>query len=416
MPRSFDVAVIGGGVIGLSIARSTAARGAQVVVLEADRIGRSASYGNAGLIVPSFSLPLANPQSIRGLPDLLWGKDRSLKLKLRLDPAFLRWTLQFLAACRQERMLATARAISMLAKHSLDLMAQWDTTGGQFGFQQKGWLHLYQTAAGLEAGRAEAEMLRGIGMTVDELTAAEALEFEPGLVESPFGALYYPGEAQVDPVAFCHWLAERAIEENVQIIESTHVERLIAEETRVVGVQLADDQLHVGKVVVAAGAWSGQLTQPLLGWLPLEPAKGYSLTFVDAARKPDRPLMWVEKHVVMTPFDDRLRVTTGLDLVGFDDGMDKAMEVKLQETAADWVGEVSAESDPQAWFGYRPLTPDGRPILGPTERYPNLFLATGHGQLGVTLAPATGELLAAQLTGEAAPVDTQPFSPARFCL
>jgi D-amino-acid dehydrogenase len=126
--------------------------------------------------------------------------------------------------------------------------------------------------------------------------------------------------------------------------------------------------------------------------------------------------MWVEKHVVMTPFGDRLRVTTGLDLVGFDDGMDKTMTVKLQEAAAGWVGEASGESDPEAWFGYRPLTPDGRPILGPTERYPNLLLATGHGQLGVTLAPATGEVVAAQLTGEAAPVDPEPFSPARFGL
>lgn len=416
MAGSIDVIIVGGGVIGLAIARSAAERGAQVIVLEADRIGQGASYGNAGLIVPSFSLPLANPAAIKGLPDLLWGQDRSLKLKPRLELGFLRWTLQFFAASRRDKMLATARARGRLAAHSLDLMTQWDPGGEQFGLKQRGWLHLYQTAAGLKAGRQEASLLGGFGVKVEQLTGAEARALEPALADDLAGALYYPLEAQVDPYNFCQWLAERAVEKGVQIIESAPVENLISEATGVVGVQLADEQVRADKIVVAAGAWTGRLVRPLLGWLPLEPAKGYSLTYPSAAQKPSRPLMWVEKHVVMTPFEAKLRVTTGLDLVGFSDGLDNRMVAKLEKTAASWVGESRAQAEANGWYGYRPLTADGRPILGPSSRYPNLYLATGHGQLGVTLAAGSADLIASMLAAEEPPLDPSQFSPSRLGL
>jgi D-amino-acid dehydrogenase len=416
MAKTIDVLIIGGGVIGLAIAKAAAEKGADVMVLEADRIGRGSSYGNAGLIVPSYCLPLANPQAIKGLPDLLWGEERSLRLKLRLDLNFLRWTLHFLAASRQEKMMTSAALRRQLAQRSLALFSEWEAEGASFGFRRRGWLHLYQSEKGLSAGRREAELLRRLGTKVEELSPMETIGLEPTVPDSVVGALFFPAEAQVEPYPFCRWLAERAIAAGAQIVERQPAGQLSLEQGRIIGWQADQQLLQAGAYVVAAGAWSGRLIKPLGGSLLLEPAKGYSLTFQSANNRPARPLMLVDRHVVITPFADTLRLTTGLDLAGFDERLDSGALAKLHRAAATWVGSEPDRIASEAWFGYRPLTPDGLPVLGPAAAQPNLFLACGHGQLGITLAPASGEMMAALLAGEAPPVEAAPFSPARLGL
>jgi D-amino-acid dehydrogenase len=417
MAESVDVLIVGGGAIGLCSALSAAERGAQVLLVEANQIGHGSSYANAGLIVPSFSLPLANPEAIKELPSLLWGRDKSLHLKPRLDPAFFRWTLKFLAASRQKRMLKTAAQLSRLGQHSLEKIQGWDPDGKHFDFQRHGWLHLYESEKGFQQGIDEAELLREIGMAVDELTPAEIRELEPALENKINGGLHYSQEAQLEPYEFCDWVARRAEESGVSIRQDTPVIRLSGSNGHIRGAELQGETIRAGEYLIAAGAWTSQLVAPLIGWLPMEPAKGYSVTYKSPARKPNRPLMWAEKHVVMTPFKDQLRLTTGLDLVGFDDSLSADMIAKLRRTAGHWTRDAGGgEQEPEAWYGYRPLTPDGLPIIGRTAQYNNLHLATGHGQLGITLAPVTGDLVAAELAGSKPPLDPASLSPARFNL
>lgn len=413
MTKSVDVAVIGGGVIGLAIARAAAQRGATVIVIEADRLGRAASFANAGLIVPSFSLPLSNPEAIKGLPGLLWGDDRSLNLKLRPNPGFLRWILAFLGASRRENMLKTAAVRSRLGQRSLALFSSWDPDGSAFGLRPEGWLHLYQTESGWRTGLAEAELIQELGLPVEEWGPAQVAAGEPGLSAEVVGGLYFPSEARLRPYRLCQWLAEQAAQLDVKIFEGMPVVRLTTDGHRIAAAELPAGTVVAQSFVIATGAWSSRLVRPLIGWLPLEPAKGYSLTYRALASKPTQPLMWAEKHVVMTPYSDKLRLTTGLDLVGFDDGLDPAAIAKLRASAEPW---LASEAAGEPWYGYRPLTPDGLPILGPTARYRNLFLATGHGQLGMTLAPASGEIMADQLMGEDPGPEALLVSPARFGL
>jgi D-amino-acid dehydrogenase len=150
--------------------------------------------------------------------------------------------------------------------------------------------------------------------------------------------------------------------------------------------------------------------------LPVQPARGHSLTWERTAGAPNLPLMFGEAHVIATPMGHNLRMTTGLDLVGFRPGLDPGRVATIRSAAAAYLPGLDLPGEPEAWYGYRPLTPDSRPIIGPLRRIPNLILATGHGQLGMTLAPITGDLVSAMLRGEAPALDPSPFLPARFGL
>jgi D-amino-acid dehydrogenase len=150
--------------------------------------------------------------------------------------------------------------------------------------------------------------------------------------------------------------------------------------------------------------------------LPVQPARGHSLTWERPPQAPDLPLMFGEAHVIATPMGPSLRMTTGLDLVGFRPGLDPGRVAAIRAAAAAYLPDLALPGEPEAWYGFRPLTPDSRPIIGPLRRIPNLVLATGHGQLGITLAPITGELVTAMIRGEAPALDPSPFLPARFGL
>jgi D-amino-acid dehydrogenase len=150
--------------------------------------------------------------------------------------------------------------------------------------------------------------------------------------------------------------------------------------------------------------------------LPVQPARGHSLTWARPAMAPDLPLMFGEAHVIATPMGHSLRMTTGLDLVGFRPGLDAGRVATIRAAAQNYLPGLTLPAEAEAWYGYRPLTPDSRPIIGPLRRIPNLILATGHGQLGMTLAPITGELVTAMVRGEAPALDPSPFLPARFGL
>lgn len=408
-----DVVVIGGGVIGLSVAAFAAESGAKVILLERDELGQACSYANAGLIVPSFSLPLAGPSTLRQLPQLLFGKHRMVGFRPRLDPGLYRWVLRFFQACSRDAMVATATQLGRFAKRSQEIFSHWSSREGLPGLRREGWLHMYETEAGLEGAKQEAALLEQLGMTVETLGPSQVRSLERE-VKVPFaGGVLYPAESHAEPYAFCTWLAERARSHGTLLQEGVRVHGMESNGRRITGLDLSHGRVQADHYVVAAGSWSRQLVERYLGWLPVEAGKGYSITSLAPASVPHRPLMFGERHIVVTPFDDRLRLTTGMDLTGVVDGVDGGSIERLKQVGRHW---LAPDAELEEWFGHRPMTPDGLPIVGATQRLPNLWLATGHGQLGLTLAPVTGQILAAQLAGEDPPLDPAAIAPARFGL
>ncbi len=414
MPSSPDVLVIGAGVVGLSTALALARRGVGVTVIDRGEPGRGCSYGNAGLIVPGHALPIATPNTLCRLPRLLLGQDHVLRLRPRPDPILARWLLLFLRACRWERARATGRVLRRLALASLKQYAAWAGQGA-FPFWQAGWLHLYATESAYRHGCAEATWLADIGVPWKPLLPKEVLSTTAALRRPVVGGIFFSQEASLDPYAAVRWMAEEARRLGVQVRGGVEVVGMRLEGGRVDHLDTTQGTMVAGRYVLAAGAWSGLLVPRSVGWLPLLPAKGHSLT-VPAVSGVPGPLYFAESLVVATPMADRLRLTTGLDLCGFTQGVDTERLLVLQRTGREWIRGFQSGPAAEAWYGFRPLTPDGLPLLGPLQRARELVLATGHGQLGMTLGPASGELVADLITGAAADEDATAVSPARFGL
>jgi len=438
---AFDVAIVGGGAVGVATAHALAASGARVVLLERDRLGRGCSYGNAGLVVPGHSLPLATPRALRqGLRWLLTGSG-PFTVNFRADPALWGWLMRYLLACRTAVMRRTILALNSLAAASLDRYRALAEQLSPFGFERRGWLYVYTDPDSLAAALAEASELRIAESSWEAVNADEAQRLCPQLSERVIGGVLYPDEAHLQPYAAVSSLAERARSLGAALREGTTVHGLRIEADRLAAVQVEGEELAVGWCVLATGAESpgmldrfgratgSSLLRRIGRRLPVQPARGHSLTWERPAGAPELPLMFGEAHVIATPMGGNLRMTTGLDLVGFRPGLDPGRLASIRAAAAAYLPGLALPGEPEAWYGFRPLTPDSRPIIGPLRRIPNLILATGHGQLGITLAPITGELVAGMVGGRESAssavasgiglrpaLDAAPFSPARFGL
>ena len=438
---AYDVAIVGGGAVGVATAHALAASGARVILLERDRLGRGCSYGNAGLVVPGHSLPLATPRALRqGLRWLLAGSG-PFSVSFRPDPALWGWLIRYLLACRTAVMHRTILALNSLAAASLERYRALAEQLSPFAFERRGWLYVYTAPDSLAAALAEATETRIAGSSWEAVDADEARRLCPLLSEQVIGGIFYPDEAHLQPYAAVSSLAERARSLGAELREGAKVQGLRIQADRLAAVQVDGQELVVGWCVLAAGAESpgmldrfgratgSSLLRRIGRRLPVQPARGHSLTWERPAGAPDLPLMFGEAHVIATPMGPNLRMTTGLDLVGFRPGLAPGRVAAIRAAAAAYLPGLVLAGEPEAWYGFRPLTPDSRPIIGPLRGIPNLVLATGHGQLGMTLAPITGELVAGMIGGgDLGPgagasgikprpaLDPAPFSPARFGL
>ncbi|HBY98260.1 MAG TPA: FAD-dependent oxidoreductase [Chloroflexi bacterium] len=412
-----DVIVVGGGVVGVSTAYSLACAGARVTIVEGGELGRGASYGNAGLIVPSYSVPIATPEALSQGLRWLFDPGSPFTIKPRLDPDLLAWVVRFVAACRKEKVVATTAVLRTLGVASINLYEQFSgLRGNEVGYQRTGWLYLYKTERGLAEGIHHAERVRRVGTQAVNLDQAEVKELEPAARADLAGAVHYVDDAHLNPFQFVHFLASLAGDQGVTF--RTHVQAvgLKAQTGTVQAVRTGEGELEADSIVIAAGAWSPRLARSIGLRLPVQPAKGYSLTFRASGLTPRRPLSLGEAHVAVTPMGQHLRMTGGLELAGFDHSLNARRLAAISRAGSEYLVGLTGMESSERWSGYRPLTPDSLPIIGPGERFKNLFFATGHGTLGVTLGPITGKLVAELVAGEQPSIDVQPLLPCRFGL
>lgn len=412
MPRT-DVVIVGGGVVGLSTGYYLARRGIRVTVVERDEFGRGCSYGNAGLIVPSYSMPVGTPQALLASLKWLFGGDGPFTLRVRPDPALAAWLLRFVLACRPAQVRGATDVLYRLGQASMRCYEEFASEWDSFHFARRGWLYVYTTEAGLTDAIDRARTLRRTGINAVVLDPVEVRELEPALVHDLAGGVYYPDDAHLDPYLFVRCLMRLAAERDVRLLSQTRVVGFECGDGQVKRVVTETESISADIVVVAAGAWSAPLVAPYLGRLPVQPAKGYSLTYTGLDGRLHQPLRLGESHVVATPMGDTLRMTTGLELVGFDSSVNARQVATIERAGSRYLPHLCT-AEPEVWYGYRPQTPDSLPLIGPTRRYPNLLLATGHGQLGVTLGPVTGKLIAEYVDGVDPSIDLTPLLPSRF--
>jgi D-amino-acid dehydrogenase len=407
--------VIGGGVIGVSAAHYLALEGFSVSLLERGEIASGCSYGNAGLVVPSHSIPLAAPGVIGKALRWMADPESPFYVKPRLDPDLVRWLWRFRGACTARHLARSVPVLRDLGFASRALYRELAALDGlDFGYREAGVLAVFRTARAYEEAVREAEFLRRHGMSARCLDGAAARALEPALAAGIAGGVLFGDDAHLIPDAFVTGLAEVAAKRGVEIRRSTEVVGFRTAGRHVVAVETTRGDLEADEIVLAGGAWSAALARPLGLRLPIQPAKGYSATFRRPAQGPRIPLLLGEAKVGVNPMGGRLRLAGTLELAGLDLTIDRRRVAAVLRAGRDYLATLGDLDGLEIWRGLRPCTPDGLPIIGRPSRFDNLILATGHAMIGVSLGPVTGKLVAQLAAGQTPLLDLAPLSPDRF--
>jgi len=412
------ILVLGAGLIGISSAWHLAADGHRVTVVDRqDGPARETSFANGGQISTSHAEPWANPTAPLKVLKWLGREDAPLLWRLRADGAQWLWGLRFLRECLPGRTQQNIGAILRLALFSRErlqaLRAELDLHYEQ---QSCGILHIYSDIAEFEHAVTQAALMRRHGCEREVKSAAECLAIEPALAGSQLeivGGTYTAGDESGDARLFTEALAEHCRARGVALRQGATVSGLISEGGRVRGVRLASGEpLTADAVVVALGSHSPLLLAPLGIALPVYPAKGYSITIPLAAGSvaPRVSLTDDGAKIVISRLGNRLRVAGTAEFAGYDCSINARRCEALLDRTRQWLPQLRAEGDIVYWAGLRPATPGNVPLIGRTA-IDGLWLNTGHGTLGWTMACGSGQLLADLVAGRRPAIDAAPYAP-----
>jgi D-amino-acid dehydrogenase len=412
------VAVVGGGVVGLACAWELRRRGADVVVLERAGVGGGVSRGNTGWVSPSLTYPLPGPGMVReGLRQLVRGGD-AFVLRPTLDPAFVRWLWSFRRNCSSARFDAGIRALLALNRRTLELFDAYRDAGVAFEMHTAGLVVAARTPGGLDLYRRTFQRLRALGYeggSIDELDAESLAALEPALDRTRVVVgLHARVDRFVRPEQLTAGLAKHLRADGVEIHEGCEL-RTLARRTAGWALETTSGPVVAQRIVVAAGLPTAPLLRRLGVRIPLMGARGYSVTIAGRGTRPRHALYLAEAKLGLSPFDGGVRVAGVFELGAKNENISSGVGERLLAAARPYLGGWQPDPDGpvEAWTGLRPATPDGLPLIGALPGLDGIYLATGHGMLGVTLAPATADLLVPLvLDGRAAP-ELTPFDPAR---
>lgn len=410
--------VIGAGAIGIASAYFLRRSEWDVTVVDRGEVGQGCSYGNSCLIVASHSEPIPGPGVIGQALRWMLKNDSPFYIRPRLDVELVKWGLGFRRHCNAAAAKAGTRALLALSRASLELFEELTASGeAEFFYQRRGLIEVYLSEQGLEIGRRSADGRRSEGFEATLLSGDEVLEREPSLDPRVVkGGLEVDGEAHGFSYGYVRALAATFARQGGRVRTGSSVSQVIVDQGRVEGVSLdgGRDIIPADVVVLAAGAWSGDFAKPLGITLPLQPAKGYSCTIDAFEGSPKRPLLIKERKVIVTPLDKRLRFGGTLELTGFDARIDKTRYGAVVRAGSEVLAKKPPMKNEEAWCGFRPLTPDGLPVIDRVSSVDGLLVATGHAMLGFTQSPMTGKLVSQLANGEPAEIPMEPFRLDRF--
>ncbi|MBS0445680.1 MAG: D-amino acid dehydrogenase [Proteobacteria bacterium] len=414
------VLVLGSGVIGVASAYQLALAGHEVTVVDRQaEAGRETSYGNAGEVSPGYSAPWAGPGvPVKAIKWLLM-HHRPLVIRPHLDMDFIRWGLAMLRNCTAARYEVNKSRMVRLAEYSRDCLKELRAeTGIQYDERTQGTLQLFRTQAQLDGTAADIAILQRYGVGYEVLDRAGCIRYEPALasVADKFvGGLRLPGDETGDCFKFTQRLAALAAQRGVQFRYGTAIDRIVDSGASIDGVRTAAGLLKADAYLVALGSYSPLLLRPLGIRIPVYPVKGYSITvpITDATGAPESTVMDETHKVAVTRLGDRIRVGGTAELAGYTLQLHEARRRTLGHVVTDLFPRGGDVARAEFWCGLRPMTPDGTPVVGGT-RIRNLFLATGHGTLGWTMAAGTGRVMADVISGRAPAIDLDGLTVERY--
>lgn len=391
--------VLGSGVIGLTSAWYLSQAGYQVTVI--DRQSRSAeetSFANAGQISYGYSSPWAAPGIPTKAIKWLFEQHAPLKITPNITPELVSWAGKMLTNCRLDRYQVNKARMLSIANRSRDCLAKLNEDYAlDYQGRSKGTLQIFRKQEQLKAIEKDMLLLEESGTAFQLLDANQCLEQEPGLSDfqqNLVGGLYLPDDETGDCYLFCQQLQAMAEQAGVEFHFNTKVTKLLTHRQQVVGVETSEGTLTADHYVVAMGSYSKALLQPLGIDIPTYPVKGYSLTLpvLDDGHAPQSTIMDETYKVALTRFDQRIRVAGTAELAHFDASLPDKRLATLNRVVRELFPQGTDLSQAEYWTGFRPMTPDGTPIIGGTQ-FKNLYTNTGHGTLGWTMACGSADIL-----------------------
>ncbi|QDU30609.1 D-amino acid dehydrogenase small subunit [Anatilimnocola aggregata] len=412
MSATERVVVVGGGVIGAACAYYLRQAGRDVTLIDQGEFGRGCSHGNCGYVCPSHVLPLAGPGALWGTLKTLLARNSPLKVRMRFDPAMWRWFWQFARKCNQRDMLAAGHAIQSLLTSSRNLYDELlQSTLADVEWEPLGLLFVFRSQSGLKHYEETDKLLRGeFDLGATRYDEQSLLQLEPALKPGSAGAWHYETDGHLRPDKLMR--AWRAVLERggVEIREHCELRDLITDRRQAKRLSTSQGELAADQVVIATGAWTPQLHRLLLRPIAIQPGKGYSITMPRPEICPRHSMIFEEHRVAVTPLASSYRIGSTMEFAGYDSSMNPDRINLLKQGAEIYLRQPLAEPILETWAGWRPMTPDSLPFLGPVPSFDNVFLAAGHGMLGVSMSPSTGKLIAELVTSQTPHIDPQPYA------
>ena len=411
--KKTEITVLGGGVIGLSIALKMLNAGREVTLIDPEEPGTGTSFGNAGTIAEYAVLPIGSPEIIKQLPSLLFNKNSPIAIKRSAILSLCPWLIKFLYQSMPKNAARNAQAIASLVQGS---RMRWEELSSQVGgesfLKTDGNIYLYTKEELLEYGIRDIDKRRQLGLNAEILNIDELKKLEPKLDLSEGGASFFPDGAYMnDPGKMVKLILNASINKGCQIISqtATKIERV----NDGIKVHLDNQSTIITKqLVVAAGAYSKKFAQQAGDKIPLDVERGYHVEYDMAEPLLNRPCCYAAGGFYMSPMSGRLRVVGTVELGGLSPKISQHRIKYLEKGARLFFPTLSNPS--RTWLGFRPSIPDSRPVISQSSKGNDIVYAFGHGHIGLTLAPITAEIVESILTKTKAPISISEFSARRF--
>ena len=411
-----SVIVIGGGIIGLATSHYLRRAGFDVTVVEKGDFAAACSGGNCGYICPSHVLPLTEPGAIRIAIKSMLQPNAPFRVKPRADPALMKWMLQFARRCTHKQMLAAGVHLKAILDSSMDEYRKlMDAESLHCEWQESGLTYVLRSERAMESfAKTDALLTKHFGVAADRIDGHHLPAFDPALRSDLAGAFHYPCDAMLRPDRLSEQWTQRLRTAGVELVSNCEVAEVRHAGDRIDALVTSQGEMSATHYVLAVGAWSGPLAKQIGLRLPIEPGKGYSVTMVRPEPCPVHPMLFPEHKVGVTPFADGYRLGSMMEFAGFDETIPERRITQLKRSAEPYLRSPHTESETARWYGWRPMTWDSLPIIGPAPNLSNVTVATGHNMLGMSLATGTGKLVAEMLSGDDPHLDVSAFSPSRF--
>lgn len=378
-------------------------------------IGGACSFGNCGLVCPSHVLPLTEPGAFKEALHSLFKPNSPFRVKPQLNPRLWLWMLNFAKRCTHHSMLQAAEGIQSILHSSMNEYHQlMQQTGLSCEWVEKGLLFAYESKRALDAYASTNELLTSrFNEPATCLTGEELVQLEPALREGLAGAWFYKHDAHLRPNRLVQEMKSRLEREGVRFLEQTEPQRFHGTGSTATSIEAGRETLAADAFLFACGAWTPMMNEFLGCRIPIQPGKGYSMTFKRPAVCPEIPIIFPEHRVAITPMQSTVRLGSIMEFAGYDETMRPDRLALLTHGAKHYLKQMP-DAPEEKWFGWRPMTYDSLPVIDVSPKWSNVWIAAGHNMLGLTMAPGTGRLISEMIALRATHIDPKPYSVSRF--